>query len=138
MSTEWSIRRVFRWAGLALVASCGERDRLTFPTENPGDGLGPVSVITEPVATDTVVVEGDLLTIRGRTTDADGVDSVYFDLEGANHSFAPIDGQGEDTVEFALQLSTLNFLGDTVLLTIHGVDMLGVQGGPVGRRIRLE
>jgi hypothetical protein len=130
--------RAFRWAALAALLSCGERDRLTFPVENPGDGSGPTTDITQPAAPDTTVIEGDLLLIQGRTFDADGVDTVYFEVGGANQGFAPIQGEGRDTVEFALQLSTLNLSGATVVIRAHGVDMLGQQGNLVSRQIRIE
>jgi hypothetical protein len=130
--------RAFRWAALATLVSCGERDRLVFPVENPGDGTGPTTEITQPGADDTVVVEGDLLILRGRTYDADGVDTVYFEVGGANQGFSPIEAEGEDTVDFALQLSTLNLGGATVVVRIHGVDVLGQQGSPVSRQIRIE
>jgi hypothetical protein len=134
---------VFRGAALAFVAAggvaaCGERDRLTFPSENPGDGSGPVTEITQPLAPDTVVIEGDLLFIQGRAFDADGVDSIYFEVGGVNQSFAPIKGGGADTVNFALQFSTLNSSGATVIFRAYGVDLLGGQGAPVSRQIRVE
>ena len=130
--------RAFRWAALAALVSCGERDRLVFLDENPGDGSGPTTEINHPAASDTVVIEGDLLILQGRTYDADGVDTVYFEVGGANQGFSPIQGEGEDTVEFALQLSTLNLGGATVVVRVHGVDVLGEQGSPVSRQIRIE
>ena len=130
--------RAFRWAALAALVSCGERDRLIFPVENPGDGSGPTTEISQPGAPDTVVIEGDLLIVRGRTYDADGVDTVYFEVGGANQGFSPMQGEGEDTVEFALQLSTLSLGGATVIVRVHGVDVLGDQGNPVSRQIRIE
>jgi hypothetical protein len=129
---------VFRWAAAALVAACGERDRLTFPSENPGDGSGPVTEITHPSAPDTAVTGGDPLFIVGRAFDADGVDTIYFEVDGVNQGFAPINGEGEDTVDFALQLSTLNSSGATVVFRAYGVDLLGGQGAPVSRQIRVE
>ncbi len=128
----------FRWAALVALVSCGERDRLVFPVENPGDGAGPATDITQPAASDTVVTEGDLLIVVGRAIDLDGVDTVYFEVGGANQGFAPIKGQGRDTVNFALQLSTLNLSGATVLIQAHGVDLLGEQGNLVSRQIRIE
>lgn len=68
--------RVIRWVALAVLIGCGTRDRLTFPSENPGDGAGPITEITHPGAHDTAVTEGDLLIIQGRTYDQDGVDTV--------------------------------------------------------------
>jgi hypothetical protein len=128
---------VFWWVALAFVAACGERDRLTFPSEIPGDGSGPITEITRPTA-DTVVTAGDPLFILGRAFDADGVDTIYFEVDGATQGFAPIIGDGADTVDFALQLSTLNSSGATVVFRAYGVDMLGGQGAPVSRQIRVE
>ncbi len=130
--------RAYRWAALVALVSCGERDRLTFPVENPGDGDGPTTEITQPAASDTTVIEGDLLIVVGRTYDDDGVDTVYVEVGGANQGFAPIQGEGEDTVDFALQLGTLNLSGATVLVRVHGVDLLGEQGNFVTRQIRIE
>ncbi len=87
---------------------------------------------------DTVVVEGDLIIIQGRAYDPDGIDTVYFEVGGTNQGFSPLRGLGADTVDFALQLSTLNFSGATVLLRAYGVDLLGSQGAPVSRQIRIE
>jgi hypothetical protein len=133
-----AFRQGFWWAALAFVAACGERDRLTFPNENPGDGVGPVTEITHPSAPDTVVTDGDLLIIQGRAFDPDGVDSIYFDVGGVNQGFAPINGEGADTVNFALQISTLGSSGATIVLQAYGVDLLGGQGALVSRQIRVE
>lgn len=130
--------RAFRWAALAVLLSCGERDRLVFPVEDPGDGAGPNTEINQPAAPDTTVVEGDLLRVEGRTYDADGVDTVYFEVGGASQAFAPIQGEGQDTVNFALQLSTSDLSGATVVIRVYGVDMLGEQGSAVNRQIRIE
>jgi len=130
--------RAIWWGALVVLAACGQRDRLTFPTENPGDGSGPITEITHPASPDTVVIEGDLLIVQGRTYDADGVDTVYFEVGGLSQGFAPIQGEGADTVDFAMQLSTLNHSGATVLIRVYGVDLLGDQGTPVSRQIRIE
>jgi hypothetical protein len=133
-----AFRRVFRWVAPAFVAACGERDRLTFPSENPGDGSGPVTEITLPSVPDTVVIAGNPLFIAGRAFDADGVDTIYFEVDGVNQGFAPVIGEGADTVDFALQLSTLNSSGATIVFRAYGVDLLGGQGVPVSRQIRVE
>ncbi len=130
--------RAFRWAALAALVSCGERERLTFPVENTGNGSGPTTEINHPVAPDTLVTEGQPLVLAGRAYDADGVDTVYFEVGGANQGFPPLQGEGEDTVNFALQLSTLNLGGATVVVRVYGVDVLGQQGSPVNRQIRIE
>lgn len=130
-------RRAFRWALLVALLGCGERERLTFPDENPGNGSGPITEITRP-GSDTVMTEGDLLFVQGRTYDVDGVDTVYFETGGANQGFAPIEAEGDDTVSFLLQISTLNLGGRTVIVRVHGVDLLGEQGDFSIRQIRIE
>ena len=137
-------RRAIRggfWLWLALIAGCTERDRPTFPTDVPNSPdlpLGPVTVISEPVATDTVVTLGDVISVRGLATDPDGVSGVFFELDGVNFNLAPIDGRGRDTVEFSFTLSTRMFAHDTVVLRIYGIDVPGSQGDFVGRRFRFE
>jgi hypothetical protein len=133
-------RRGVWWLVLALVGGCAERDRLTFPddTGGNGDGVGPATTIDEPGAFDTVLVEGDRFVLAGRTVDPDGVDTVYFDVSGLNVSFAPLQGEGADTVRFGLPLSTIGFSGATVLVRIHGVDMLGNVGQSVSRQLHIQ
>ena len=130
--------RAFRWAALAALVSCGERDRLVFPVEDPGNGEGPTTEVNQPTASDTLVPEGELLIVQGRAYDSDGVDAIYIEIGGANQEFAPIQGEGEDTVAFALQLSTLGLGGVTVAVRIHAVDLLGDEGSSVNRQIRVE
>jgi hypothetical protein len=134
--------RAFRggmWGLVLAIAACGQRDRLTFPTD-PGTGAqpGPTTIIIEPIALDTLVTRGDVIEVRGLSTDPDGVDSVYFELDGVNFTLSPIAAQGLDTVDFAFPLSTNNFVGDTVVLRVFGVDVPGSQGDFVSRRFRLR
>jgi hypothetical protein len=133
-------RRAVWWLVLALIGGCAERERLTFPvdTGNNGDGVGPVTSIDKPGAFDTVLVEGDRFVLSGHTVDPDGVDTVYFDVSGLNASFAPLRGEGADTVSFGLPLSTIGFSGATVLVRIHGVDMLGNVGQSVSRQLHIQ
>lgn len=128
---------------VALIGACAERDRLTFPDDTGGDGgggdgVGPVTAIDEPGAFDTVIVEGDRFVLTGHSVDPDGVDSVYFEVSGLNVSFAPLQGGGAQTVSFGLPLSTIGFSGDTVLVRIHGVDMLGNVGQSVRRQLYIQ
>lgn len=133
-------RRGVWWLVVALIGGCAERERLTFPndTGGSGDGVGPVTSIDEPGAFDTVIVEGDLFVLAGHSVDPDGVDTVYFDVDGLNVSFAPLRGEGAETVSFGLPLSTIGFSGATVLVRIHGVDMLGNVGQTVSRQLHIE
>lgn len=131
-------RRRLWWAALALSAGCSTRERFVFPVENPGDGDGPSTEITHPASGDTVVTEGDLLIIEGRSFDPDGVDTVYVAVGGVNQGIPPIDGEGQDTVNFSAQLSTIGHSGATVIVQAFGVDLLGQRGSTVSRQIHIE
>ncbi|HEY8258693.1 MAG TPA: hypothetical protein VIG08_13635 [Gemmatimonadales bacterium] len=131
-------RRRASWLLVGVLAGCGERDRLTFPVENPGDGSGPFTNVTRPAVTDTAVTEGDLLILTGYSLDPDGVDTVYFEVSGAGQGFAPLLGEGADSVPFALQLSTLGNPGGTISVRAFAVDGLGDRGPATVRQIRIE
>jgi hypothetical protein len=134
------LRRRVWWLAIVLIGGCAERDRLTFPddTDGSGDGVGPVTTIDQPGASDTVIVEGDRFVLSGHSTDPDGIDTVYFDVNGLNVGYRPLPGEGADTVRFGLPLSTLGFSGATVLVGIHGVDMLGNVGQTVSRQLHIR
>ena len=131
-------RRYLVWAAVGIMAGCGERGRLTFPVENPGNGVGPFTNVTHPAASDTTVIEGDLLILTGYSVDPDGVDTVYFEVSGAGQGFAPLVGQGADSVPFALQLSTLGNSGATIIVRAFAVDGVGQQGTAALRQIHIE
>lgn len=125
--------------GLALaVAACGTRERVTFPTQDSGDGFGPITTILVPDRADTIVTEGDVFFVEGQTTDDDGVATVFIELGGLDQAFLPIDGQGRDTVRFALPLSTIGHLGDTAVVRVHGLDRVGDEGPPAVRQILIR
>jgi len=137
MTPGWAFRRWTGRGALVLLVACGTRERFVFPSENPGDGAGPTTEIIRPAA-DTAVIEGDLLILQGRSFDPDGVDTVYLAIGSVNQAFAPILGQGKDTVDFSEQFSTLGHLGETVTVQAYGVDLLGQQGSIVSRQIHIE
>ena len=89
-------------------------------------------------AGDSVITEGDLVVLTGRTVDASGVDTVYFLLQGSNQSFLPFAAGGDDTVTFGLPISTIGLSNATVTVEIFGVDIEGHPGGPVSRRLSIE
>jgi hypothetical protein len=130
-----------RAVGLALVIlteACGTRDRITFPTQETGDGFGPTTTITVPDHADTTVTEGDVFFVVGETNDQDGVATVFIELGGLDQAFTPINGEGRDTVRFAIPLSTIGHLGDTAVVRIHGVDRLGDEGQAAVRQILIR
>jgi hypothetical protein len=126
-------------AGTGLAAGCGERDRLTFPEENPpGDGIGPHTTITRPEVGDTVVSAGEPFVLSGMSTDPDGIDLVQFDVSGAGITYSPLDGEGADTVRFEIQLPTSGHAGDTIMVRIYAIDLEGTSGGASVRQLRIE
>lgn len=122
---------------LALGNGCEERDRLTFPT--PSDGVGPVTTIDQPIAADTTVEAGPAFFVNGRSTDPDGVDTVYFLVTGGNHNFQPFTpNPPTDTVSFGVPIITSGQSGDTYTINIHGVDALGNPGDTSTRVIHIQ
>jgi hypothetical protein len=119
---------------MVLVAACQERDRLTFP--DPGDGVGPVTMIDQPNASDTTVDAGADFLVDGRTVDLDGVDTVYFLVTGGNQNFHPFrPSPPTDTVRWGLPLSTSGRSGSTITVQVYGVDLQGNQGAPSTRQV---
>jgi hypothetical protein len=132
-------KKAFGWAMAAVaLAACGERERLTFPTSSPDDGVGPVTEVLSPSVDDSTVREGDPFVLSGRASDVDGVDSVYFDIEGLPQGSPPLRAGGADTVYFGVPISTSGHSGAIVAVRIYAVDLLGQQGRPVSRQLRIE
>jgi hypothetical protein len=122
---------------MVVAAGCNERDRLTFP--NPGDGVGPVTMIDQPNRSDTSVQAGPDFFVNGRTIDPDGVDTVYFLVTGGNQNFKPfLPSPPTDTVRFGLPITTIGHEGDTILVQILGVDSQGNRGATSSRLIFVE
>jgi hypothetical protein len=121
---------------LALLLGCEERDRLTFETD-PTDRVGPISQIVQP-AHDTVLTEGDFFVVGARTVDTSGIDTVFIQVEGANLNYLPIDANGVDTLNFALNLPTIGLSGRTVVLEVFGVDVIGNVGPTISRRLTIQ
>ena len=122
---------------MLLLAACDERERLTFPSNEPGGDIGPVTNIEQP-AHDTVITEGDLLLLSGRSFDETGVDTVYFTLSGSNQTFLPFAAEGDDTVTFGLSISTIGLSNRTVTVEVLGVDLEGNRGEVATRRLSIE
>jgi hypothetical protein len=121
---------------LALLVGCEERERLVFDPE-PVDQEGPVSHI-DPPSRDTTLTQGEVFLIGGRAVDASGVDTVYIEVEGANLSYLPLDGEGRDTLNFAFGLPTQGLQGHTITVGVHGVDVIGNVGLTLTRRFTIE
>jgi hypothetical protein len=121
---------------LALLLGCDERERLVFEPE-PEDRVGPTSTI-DPPASDTTLSEGDPFVLGARTVDPSGVDTVYIEVVGANLNYLPLDADGADTLNFAVNLPTLGLSGRTITVGVYGVDVIGNVGPTVSRRLTIE
>jgi hypothetical protein len=130
------MRKVVLWgAAAALILGCSERDRLTFPTSV--DGLGPAVTITDP-GQDTTVVAGPAALVTGRVVDQDGIDTVYFDVQGGVSSFSPFIANGDDTVNFQLPITTNGLSGTTITVAVSGVNLAGLVGDTALRQITIQ
>ncbi|MFL5403116.1 MAG: hypothetical protein ACJ8BF_09910 [Gemmatimonadales bacterium] len=118
---------------LVLAAGCEERDRLTFPS--PDDGIGPITTIEQPNASDTTVDAGPDFLVSGRTVDPDGVTTVYFLVIGGNQPGPYRPSPAADTVWFGLPVSTVGRSGETLTVEIYGVDSQGNEGAHSVRQI---
>ena len=114
-------------AGPDHVRGSQPRRRARSGNDRPASGV-----------TDTTVVEGDLLILNGYSLDPDGVDTVYFDVSGSLQSFPSLSGEGDDSVPFALQISTLGNPGGTIIVRTFAVDVFGVMGTTALRQIHIE
>jgi Bacterial Ig domain len=128
------IRTAAAGFGLLLLA-CSARDRLTFPSSN--DGLGPAVTITDP-GQDTTVTAGPAALIAGRVVDSDGIDTVYFDVQGGSHGFPPLQAHGADTVTFSLPVSTNGLSGSTIVIAISAVNLAAIHGDTVSRAVTVQ
>src|SRR5262245_18934776 len=130
------MKRVVFWGVAAtLILGCSERDRLTFPTSV--DGLGPAATITDP-GQDTTVVAGPNALVSGLVVDQDGIDTVYFDVQGGVTSFSPFVANGDDTVTFQLPITTNGLSGNTITVAVSGVNLAGITGDTALRQITIQ
>ena len=133
MPNKWS-----GWLAVALIAGCGERDRLTFQgPDGPEDDTPPVALIDDP-GQDTVVSQGPQFLVGAQVSDAGGVDTVYVDLEGADHELLPLQGNGQDTVLVGIPIVTAGNRGVTVTVQVFGVDLAGNRGQRAIRKVTIE
>lgn len=118
----------------ATLAACGERSRLVF--EPDSDGIGPNTTIDRPETADAPVMSGPDFNVVGRSADADGVDTVYFEVVNGNQQFQPfVAAEFLDTVRFSIPISTAGRAGDTILVAIFATDLLGTRGDTAIRRL---
>lgn len=126
--------RALRLVLLTLLAGCDERERLTFPSNEPA---GPVTTIEVPAA-DTVLTAGDQFILGGRTVDPDGIDTVYFEVIGTGQVFSPSPGHGDETVGFGLPIVTEGRSGFEVIVQVYAVDLDGNRGETARRQLSVQ
>ncbi len=97
---------------------------------------GPTSTIDRPTI-DTTLTAGPTFFVTGRTGDADGVDTVYFETEGGVSGFAPFIAHS-DTVRFGLPITTNGLSGATITIRVFGVDVLGTHGDTAIRHLTIQ
>lgn len=130
-------RRALLLAGVAAFAmGCTSRDRPITPTDPGGGSAIPLITITEP-GSDTVVSEGVTLVIVGEVQDDVGVDSIFFDIQGALFSLPPTNVDGK-TVSFQFTLATTGLAGTVVTISVTAKDVDGNQGGPTRRLLSIQ
>ena len=124
-------------SAVVLGTGCGDRNRLTFPSQ--GDDVGPVTTIDQPGEPDTLVFEGASLVVHGRTVDRDGVETVYFLVTGGDLEIPPfVFNPPLDTVRFGVPITTAGRAGRTILVEIYGVDAHGNIGAASIRQISVQ
>lgn len=122
---------------IGSVAACNTRDRPTFPTGGgSGDSSGPVTTIDAP-AQDTTVLAGPAVFVNGRTSDPDGLDTVYVETEGGLSAFAPF-VRPSSPFRFGLPITTTNLAGAVITVRIFGTDRLGNRGDTGTRQITVR
>jgi len=121
---------------MVLGAGCDERDRLTF--ETPSDGVGPITTIDRPNGADTTIFPGPDFFVNGATVDPDGIDTVYFLVNGGQN-FSPVSPDPvQTTIRFGIPLTTFGHSGETIQIQVYGVDVFGNRGGTSSRQIHIR
>jgi hypothetical protein len=127
---------------LAALPGCEDRDRIGLePDDGGGGGGGPgvgPQVVIEAPAQDTAVQAGPGVFVAGRVNDPDGVDSVYFDIQGGITQIPPFNHNGTTTMNFAIPITTNGQAGQTIIVGVSGVDEAGNRGEPAHRTIVVE
>ncbi|HSB53330.1 MAG TPA: hypothetical protein VLD58_03205 [Gemmatimonadales bacterium] len=122
---------------VGAIAACNTRDRPTFPTGGGGgDSTGPVTTIDEP-GQDTTVTAGPGVFVNGRSTDADGLDTVYVETEGGVTTFSPF-VRPSSPFRFGLPITTNGLAGHTITVRIFATDRNGNRGDTATRQLTVQ
>ncbi|HEU4763311.1 MAG TPA: hypothetical protein VFS28_01565 [Gemmatimonadales bacterium] len=127
-----------RLVGLGVLgaAACSDRARLVFP--GPDTATGPVVITITKPAQDTTLHQADSLVIVGNVTTPDGIDSIWFTVQGPLPPIGVIHGGGLDTVTFG-QVFPPGSIGDTgtIRIFVAAVNLLGDTGQTKSRTYRV-
>jgi hypothetical protein len=130
-------RHALLFVGIAAFAvGCSGRDRPITPTGPGGGEVVPLITITQP-GSDTVISEGTTVVIFGEALDDVGVDSIFFDIQGASFALPPTNVDGE-TVTFSFTVPTTGLAGSVLTISITAKDEDGNQGGPTTRLLSIQ
>ncbi len=130
-------RRALLLAGIvAFAVGCSGRDRPITPSGPGGGTVVPLITITQP-GSDTVISEGTTVVIFGEALDDVGVDSIFFDIQGAPFALPPTNVDGE-TVTFSFTVPTTGLAGSVLTISITAKDEDGNQGGPTTRLLSIQ
>ncbi|HEU4830433.1 MAG TPA: hypothetical protein VFT04_14660 [Gemmatimonadales bacterium] len=122
----------------AALAGCVERARIGFEPD-PEENEGPNATIDVPETAEVTVPAGPFYNVAGRVADADGVDTVYFELFGIPEQFQPhVPATFDDTVTFSIPITTAGREGTAVTILVFGTDSEGVRGDTASRRVVIE
>ena len=132
-------KRLLPVLGMVVVmAGCVERARIGFEPD-PEENEGPNATIDVPETAEVRVPAGPAYDVAGRVTDADGVDTVYFELFGVGEQFQPhVPTEFDDTVSFSIPITTAGRTGTAVTILIFGTDREGVRGDTASRRVVID
>jgi hypothetical protein len=125
------------WLILAIgVVGCETRDRLLFPGDPGGDIGGPVSTIDVP-GSDTTVAAGPNFTVTGLVTDANGIDTIYFETVGGVSAFVPEVEVGT-SFRFGLPITTNDLSGTVITIRVFATDADGNRGDTASRVLTVQ
>ena len=126
-------------AGLFLgVLGCEDRTR-PFSL-GPGNGIGPLSLVTTPSELDTVYL-GTTFPLDVHVEDEDGIDSIWVTLEPNVNTLQAIDGEGEVSMSVGYTVLMPDSMvppAETLFVMVRARDVLGDTGVAYVRRLLIQ
>jgi hypothetical protein len=134
--------RPFLWRSVAflglLVGVGGCEDRLRPLFGGVGNGIGPLSLVTTPAELATVT-RGVSFTVGVRIEDEDGIDSVWVVPSDTLMASLVFSGSGQDVVLASYSPTVSHsYLSDTLVISVHGIDLLGDTGVVYTRHLLVQ